>query len=163
MTSGGTQVDLGPVTLAGTSTIDTAGGVLNALDADGTGVDGIATAGSALTLNGGATGVITVSTLSAWCADADGLGFDDVQRCGDGGRDDLTDTTGTVSFEGDTSLASLVTTTAATAFRSRVRRTRWVARRRCRTPCMVLGNEATDSIEFTVASMRAEQPGSTTR
>ena len=151
LTSGGTQVDLGPVTLAGTSTIDTAGGVLNVLDADGTGVDGIATAGSALTLNGGATGVITISTLSGGGAltltDSGSTTFNGAVTAG---ATTLTDTTGTVSFEGDTTLASLVTTTAGYGLSfTGASNTVGGATVLQNTGALELGDATTDSIEFT--------------
>ncbi|MEC8178979.1 MAG: hypothetical protein VX072_04880, partial [Pseudomonadota bacterium] len=136
---------------AGTSTIDTAGGVLNVLDADGTGVDGIATAGNALTLDGGATGVITVSTLSGGGAltltDSGSTTFSGAVTAG---ATTLTDTTGTVSFEGDTTLASLVTTTAGYGLSfTGASNTVGGATVLQNTGALVLGNEATDSIEFT--------------
>ncbi len=106
-------IALGSVTLSGASTLDTTD---NGADAAGAGIS-LATVtgnGQALTLNAGTTGTITVSgdidnVSLLTIADSGGATFQGTLGEGTAGAVTLTDTTGTIAFQGDTRITTLTT------------------------------------------------------
>jgi hypothetical protein len=155
----GSRADLSAVTLDGDATIDTAGGVLEA-------ASGIVSGGSALTLDGGATGVLTVSGLSGNGAltvvDSQSTRFTGPVTASDV---TLTDTSGLISFRGDTIFSgSLVTASngyglAFTGSSNRIAGSTTLQN----TGSLRLGSSAGDSIEFTggLDAAGASSPSST--
>ncbi|HSG89512.1 MAG TPA: hypothetical protein VLA56_09900 [Pseudomonadales bacterium] len=101
--TGTTRMDLGAATLTTDTTLNSAGAVLNA--------GAISSGGNALTLNGGAAGAVTVTSL----AGTGNLAIVDSASTTFTGTVDaatiaITDTTGTVAFQGNTSAATGFTT-----------------------------------------------------
>ena len=118
ISTAGQPIVLGSVTLSGATTLDATDNGANVAGA-GISLATVTGDGQALTLNAGTTGTITVSgavnnVSLLTIANSGGTSFQGTLGAGTAGAVTLTNTTGTIAFQGDTHITTL--TTAAQAY-----------------------------------------------